>query len=57
MRDNSRKERIAFEQGMIEGWRHIRSICNCCIEAHIEERKRLNKIRKKIEQKYKGVER
>jgi len=51
MRPVSRKERTAFEQGMIEGWRHIRAICNACIRAHIEEKKRLNRVSKQGEGK------
>jgi len=38
----SKKERLAFENGIIEGWRHIKAICNSCIKAHREEKKRLN---------------
>jgi len=46
MRPVSRKERIAFENGIIEGWRHIKAICNSCIKAHMEEKKRLNRASK-----------
>ena len=49
---NSRKERVAFEQGMIEGWRHIKAICNSCIRAHLGERKRLNRVRKSVGKKW-----
>ena len=43
MIDNSHKERLAFEQGMIEGWRHIKTVCNLCIKAHKEYLKVLRK--------------
>jgi len=36
---------IAFEKGMIEAWRHIRSVCNSCIKAHKEELKRIRRGR------------
>ncbi len=52
MRGSSTKEQIAFEQGMIEGWRHIRAICNSCIKAHIEDLKMLNRVRKSVEKKW-----
>jgi hypothetical protein len=41
------QELIIYEKGMIEAWRHIKTICNLCIRAHKEEIKRL-KSRKKI---------
>jgi len=34
---------IAFEKGMIEGWIHLRSVCNSCIKAHKEELKRIRR--------------
>ena len=43
MTGNSLKEQIAFEQGLIEGWRHLRAICNACIAAHIKYLKVLRK--------------
>ena len=52
MRGDSQKEKIAFEQGLIEGWRHIKAICNACIKAHIEDRKRLSRARKSVNKKW-----
>ncbi len=32
---------IIYEEGMIDGWKHIKNICNLCIKVHKKEIKRL----------------
>ena len=34
---------IIFEKGMIDGFKHIKNICNACIKAHKESMRRKEK--------------
>lgn len=43
MRKITFQDRIIYEQGMIEAWKHIQNICRLCIKAHKEEIKKLKK--------------
>ena len=38
-------QHVAYENGMIHAWKHIRNMCNACIKAHKEELKKDRIIR------------
>ena len=40
---NYLRERIEFERGMIEGWKHVKNLCSHCIKAHRQEIKDIKK--------------
>ena len=44
LREISLGDCIVFEEGMIEAWKHVKNICNVCINVHKKEMVRLRKL-------------
>lgn len=43
----TKQDCIIYEEGMIDGWKHIQNICKVCIKTHKEEIKKLARRKKK----------